>query len=113
MICEVEQDIAFERIVQLLGCKWSVRILSELVEGPRRPSEILRSQDGLAPRVLHRCLGRMSKDGLVHKHVFATVPPHTEYTLTPDGMEFVNLLKSAQRLAETWKGTQGPVRLRE
>lgn len=109
----MELEIAFDRIVQLLGCKWSVRILTLLdASGPIRPSQVLRDVDGLPARVMHRCLARMERDGLLVKTVFATVPPHTEYDLTDAGRQFVELLDSAKGLARTWQGTQPPVRLR-
>ena len=107
----MEADIAFARIVQLLGCKWSVQILSFLAEETVRPSELLRQVEGLPARVMHRCLARMTRDGLVSKTVFASVPPHTEYSLTADGREFVGLLDTAKHMAGRWTGTQPPVRL--
>jgi DNA-binding HxlR family transcriptional regulator len=108
----MDASLAYERIVQLLGCKWSVRIVLELdARGPSRPSELLRSVEGLAPRVLHRCLARMEADGLLQKQVFACVPPRSEYSLTEEGREFVALLRNINDLAERWEGTQRPVRV--
>jgi DNA-binding HxlR family transcriptional regulator len=51
----------------------------------------------------------MERDGLVTKTVFPSVPPHTEYKLSPDGMEFLELLDTVKDLAVRWKGTQLPV----
>lgn len=107
----MEFDIAYERVAQLLGCKWSVRILTFVATGPKRPSEILKSEDGLAAKVMHRCLGRMEKDGLLEKTVLAEVPPHTQYHLTDQGRKFIELLDFAKEIARGWKGTQRPVRL--
>lgn len=108
----MEREVAFERIVQLMGCKWSVRILGCLRQGPARPSQLVRDVEGLPARVMHRCLARMEKDGLLEKTVYATVPPHTEYALTADGRDFVELLDAAKDMAKRWNGTQPPVRLR-
>jgi DNA-binding HxlR family transcriptional regulator len=107
----LRQEQAFERIAQLIGCKWSVRILSSLEDGPRRPSQLLKREDGLAARVLHRCLNRMERDGLLEKTVLPEVPPHTEYALTSAGRDFMRLLATVREMAERWKGTQPPVRL--
>lgn len=105
----MDRELAFERIVQLLGCKWSLSILAALKTDTCRPSALLRMVEGLPPRVMHRCLGRMERDGLVTKTVFPSVPPHTEYKLSPDGMEFLELLDTVKDLAVRWKGTQLPV----
>jgi DNA-binding HxlR family transcriptional regulator len=107
----METETAFERIAQLIGCKWSVRILVSLSTGVTRPSQILKQEDGLSARVMHRCLNRMEKDGLLQKTVLAEVPPHTEYTLTDQGREFVNLLSTVRDMAKQWKGTQRPVKM--
>jgi DNA-binding HxlR family transcriptional regulator len=104
-------DEALERIAQILGCKWSVKILYALNEGERRPSELLREWEAIAPRVLHRCLNRLELDGLLSKQTFAEVPLRTEYELTEQGREFVALLNSAQGLATQWTGSQRVIEL--
>lgn len=106
----MDAETAFERIAQLIGCKWSVRILTSLKQGPLRPSQLLKQERGLSPKVLHRCLNRMERDGLLNKTTLPEVPPHTEYALTNSGCEFVKLLDSARELAQNWKGAQPPVR---
>lgn len=103
----LDRDQAYERIAQILGCKWSLLIFDRLATKERvRPSEILKSADGLAPRVLHRCLSRLERDGLLAKEVFAEIPPRTEYALTEQGRRFVQLLDDARGLAATWTGDQ-------
>jgi len=104
-------DEALERIAQILGCKWSVKILRVLGDGERRPSELLREWDEMAPKVLHRCLNRLECDGLIAKETFAEVPLRTEYTLTAQGREFVNLLESARSMSNQWSGTLRKVAL--
>lgn len=107
----MDSELAFERIVQLIGCKWSVKILTSLRAGPQRPTQLLRQEEGLSAKVLHRCLNRMEKDGLLGKTVLPAVPPHTEYALTDVGRKFLGLLDSVRELAQAWHGTQRPVRL--
>lgn len=97
---------AYERIAQIMGCKWSVRILDALANGSARPSELLRECGGLAERVLHRCLNRLQRDGLISKRCYAEIPPHTEYELTAMGKEVLRLLESAWSLADRWEGSQ-------
>lgn len=99
-------DEALERIAQILGCKWSVKILCALYSSERRPSELLREWDEMAPKVLHRCLNRLELDGLIAKETFTEVPPRVEYELTDQGKQFVALLDTARNLSSHWKGSQ-------
>jgi DNA-binding HxlR family transcriptional regulator len=98
-------DEALDRIAQILGCKWSTRILSSLCAGERRPSEMLRECDEMAARVLHRCLNRLLSDGLITKQTFAEVPVRVEYELTDQGREFTALLEKATKISCAWQGT--------
>lgn len=102
-------DQAFDRIAQIMGCKWSVLILDELSEGAQRPSELLKKCPDVAPRVLHRCLNRLERDGLIQKETFNEIPPKVEYSLTEQGQSFYSLLKGARDLAKQWEGRQPKV----
>jgi DNA-binding HxlR family transcriptional regulator len=104
-------DEALERIAQIIGCKWSVKILRALGDGERRPSELLREWEEMAPKVLHRCLNRLESDGLLAKETFAEVPLRTEYALTAQGREFLGLLSSACSMSTQWTGTLRKVEL--
>ena len=102
----LSSDEALERIAQILGCKWSLKILTCLDGGEKRPSQVLRQHDEMAPKVMHRCLQRLERDGLLTKQTYAEVPPRVEYELTKQGREFVKLLDSAKSISTNWTGTQ-------
>lgn len=102
-------DEALERIAQIMRCKWSVKILCALSAGERRPSELLREWEEIAPKVLHRCLNRLELDGLIAKSTFPEVPPRVEYTLTDQGKEFIALLDTVQTMSAQWTGHQRKV----
>jgi DNA-binding HxlR family transcriptional regulator len=102
----LDSDEALERIAQILGCKWSVKILCGLNQGDRRPSQLLKSCEEMAPRVMHRCLNRLERDGLLTKETYPEVPPRVEYELTEQGRNFVHLLASAKSMSSSWSGTQ-------
>ena len=69
----------------LIGNKWKVLILRDLMEGTRRFGELKRSVGGVSQKVLTQQLRAMEADGLVHREVYAEVPPRVEYSLTPLG----------------------------
>lgn len=101
----LDTDQAYARITQIMGCKWSGRILNSIMQGRTRPNEILKGLAGLAPRVMHRCLNRLERDRLLTKVVLPEVPPHVEYSLTRDGKRLLALFDAATKLAEAWPGS--------
>lgn len=102
-------EVAYGRITQILGCKWSLHILGSIDAGLSRPSQMTKSNEGLAPRVLHRCLNRLEADGLLEKTSYPEIPPRVEYALTGQGRELLELVRGMNRLAQSWTGSQGPI----
>jgi DNA-binding HxlR family transcriptional regulator len=100
------QADAFDRIAEVMGCKWSLLILDKIRTGVTRPGAIEREVEGLTATVLHRCLNRMERDGLLVKEVFPEIPQRVEYGFSPQGDEFVRLIDHARNLAGVWRGIQ-------
>ncbi len=65
--------------------KWAGLILMLLAAGSARFNELRRRVDGISPKVLSQVLKRLERDGLLTRHVFATVPVTVEYRITPLG----------------------------
>ena len=74
-----------ETTISLIGDKWKVLILRELMGGTKRFGELQRGVGKVSQKVLTSQLRSMEADGLVHREVFAEVPPRVEYSLTPLG----------------------------
>ena len=74
-----------ETTLTLIGNKWEVLILRDLMEGTKRFGELRRSVGHISQKVLTSQLRAMEEAGLVHREVFAEVPPRVEYSLTPLG----------------------------
>jgi DNA-binding HxlR family transcriptional regulator len=81
----------------VFGCKWSIRILTLIHQGVRRPGEIERSLAGLTTKVQHHYFRRMMSLGILQREVFPEVPPRVEYRLTPFGEKFVPLLEQIEQ----------------
>ena len=77
----------------LLSSKWCVDVLLALGDGPRRYHELLAQLDGISEKVLTQTLRAMERDGLLHRHVHAEVPPRVEYTLSALGASMASPLK--------------------
>ncbi|MBN6152115.1 helix-turn-helix transcriptional regulator [Xanthomonas sp. AmX2] len=73
------------QVLARVGEKWSVLIITLLAGGPRRFTEIKRAINGISQRMLTLCLRGLERDGLIKRTVFAVMPPHVEYELTPLG----------------------------
>lgn len=71
--------------VQLIGSKWKLLILRNLLERPWRFNELKRSLDGISQKVLTDSLRSMEKDGIITRTVYPEVPPHVEYALSELG----------------------------
>ncbi|MER6443916.1 winged helix-turn-helix transcriptional regulator [Streptomyces venezuelae] len=72
-------------VFELLANKWTGLAITALQDGPRRFGDLRRTLDGISPKVLTRTLRRLEDNGLVHRTVYAEVPPRVEYELTPLG----------------------------
>ena len=68
--------------VQLIGSKWKLLILRNLLQRPWRFNELKRSLDGISQKVLTDSLRSMEEDGLITRTVYPEVPPHVEYALS-------------------------------
>lgn len=75
-----------ERALKVIGGRWKVFALYYLFEGPRRLSELRRLVPGVSQKVLVQALRELEEHGVVHREVFAEVPPRVVYTATALGM---------------------------
>jgi DNA-binding HxlR family transcriptional regulator len=80
---------AVSGILQRIGDKWSVLIITRLGEGPRRFNEIKRMIGGISQRMLTLTLRNLERDGLVSRTVTPTVPPRVDYALTDLGRDLL------------------------
>ncbi len=72
-------------ILDHVGDKWSSLLLLALAVRPHRFGELKRAVPDISQRMLTQCLRDLQRDGIISRHVFATVPPSVEYRLTEMG----------------------------
>jgi DNA-binding HxlR family transcriptional regulator len=84
--------------LQMLGDKWTMLVVRELLGGPKRTMELLNSLFPISSRTLVGRLRDMEKDRLVERTDFGGNPPHIEYALTQRGMLLMPLLESLRQL---------------
>lgn len=81
-----------ETTLMLIGDKWKVLILRDLMDGTKRFGELKKSVEGISQKVLTSHLRQMEDKGLISRKVYAEVPPKVEYTLTELGMSLQPVL---------------------
>lgn len=81
-----------ETTLMLISNKWKVLIIRDLLEGTKRFSELQRSVGDISQKVLTANLRDMERSGLVHRQVYAEVPPRVEYRLTTTGQSLKPIL---------------------
>lgn len=78
-------DCPVATTVGLLGNKWKLLILRDLLSGSKRFGELRKSLIGISQKVLTANLRSMEADGLLIRTVFPEVPPRVEYSLSEIG----------------------------
>ncbi len=78
--------------VSLMGSKWKLLIIRNLMKRPWRFNELHKSLDGVSQKVLTDSLRQLIKDGIVYRKDYKTNPPHVEYGLTELGKRLQSLL---------------------
>ena len=89
--------------VQLIGNKWKLLILRNLLARPWRFNELQKSLDGISQKVLTDSLRSMEADGIITRTVFPEVPPRVEYALSELGESMRPILNSMQTWGENYK----------
>ena len=94
-------DCPVATTVSLIGSKWKLLIMRNLLVRPWRFNELQKSLEGISQKVLTDSLRSMEEDGIITRTVFPEVPPRVEYALSELGESMRHIIKSM----ETW-GTE-------
>jgi DNA-binding HxlR family transcriptional regulator len=86
--------------IKIIGAKWTLLILRDLMSGKKRFGELQRSLMGISPKTLTVRLHQLEADGLVHREVFAEIPPHVEYALTDRGHSLQQIIHAMRDWGE-------------
>lgn len=95
-----------ETTLTLIGDKWKVLILRDLMPGTKRFGELKKSVGNVSQKVLTAQLRAMEESGLVNRKVYAEVPPRVEYSLTELGKSLKPILDSMLAWGEAYKAKQ-------
>ena len=96
-----------ETTLLLIGDKWKVMILRDLMTGTKRFGALRRSIPAISQKLLTQQLRAMEADGLVHREVYAEVPPRVEYSLTETGESLRPVLDAMSVWGRQYQRDQG------
>lgn len=92
-----------EITLQLIGNRWKVLIVRDLLEGTKRFGELKKSVGSITQKVLTQNLREMEESGLLIRKVYAEVPPIVDYTLTELGYSLKSILDSMIEWGTSYK----------
>ena len=96
-VCPVETTL------MLIGDKWKVLILRDLMPGTKRFGELKKSIGSVSQKVLTAQLRDLEEKGLVSRKVYAEVPPRVEYSLTELGKSLSPILDAMREWGEHYQ----------
>ena len=96
-------DCPVQTTVQLIGSKWKLLILRNLMARPWRFNELQKSLEGISQKVLTDSLRTMEADGIVTRKVYAEVPPRVEYSLSELGESLRPVIKAMEAWGTEYK----------
>jgi DNA-binding HxlR family transcriptional regulator len=84
-------DCGIAKALEIIGAKWTILIVRDLLEGPRRFGELERSLEGISPRTLALRLKELEQDGILMRDCSAG-EFHPVYSLTDKGRSLQDIL---------------------
>ncbi len=87
-------------VENIVGCKWSLAVLTLVRQGVHRPGAMEQAIDGLSAKVLNERLRKLVRYGILDKTSYAELPPRVEYRMTPFGQRFIAILDQIEALQE-------------
>jgi len=99
---------AVARTSEIVGLKWTLVIVHDLSEGPRRFSELGHACPGISPRTLSERLHMLEREGVVVRCAYHEHPPRVDYRLTDKGRALLRITAEMRRFGQDWPCTRRP-----
>lgn len=98
-------DCGIRIAMEVIGGKWKSCIIFELAEGSRRPSELHRLFPEANARVIDQQLKELETCGIIEKKIYAELPPHSEYSITPAGKTLIPVVRQLEQWGNDFRPT--------
>ena len=93
-------DCPVRKTSRIINGKWTTLILRDLLTGKKRFSELQRSLEDVSTKILSARLKFLESEGIVNRTLFPTVPPKTEYELTPLGENLKHVISAMAQFGD-------------
>jgi DNA-binding HxlR family transcriptional regulator len=104
MMTKESSTSAAHMVEDVLGCKWTLRVLGAIRAGVVRPGALEREIRGISTKVLNERLRKLDRFGIIQRRAFPEVPPRVEYRLTVFGRRFLRVLDAVDALERELPG---------
>lgn len=98
-----DENCIIQVSLALIADKWTLLVLTTLMQGTKRNSDLQRQVIGISPKMLSQTLKTLLKYGMISRKVYPEVPPRVEYTLTEFGTSLVEPLSSFYDWSVDWE----------
>ena len=99
----IDTSCGFRIAIEVMGGKWKPYIIYELLDGPRRPSELQRRIPEASERVLAQQLRELTEYGVIQKQVIDPVRRHSEYSLTDLGRSLIPIIEQLRQWGNAFR----------
>lgn len=96
----LRERLAYRRLEDVVGCKWSAAVLAAIAQNVRRPGQLERFIPGISTKVLSERLRRLIDYELITRREFPGKVLHVEYALTDTGRKLVAIIEQIRDLDE-------------
>ncbi|WFR65629.1 helix-turn-helix domain-containing protein [Paenibacillus amylolyticus] len=87
-----QYESGVQAMLELVGGKWRILILHQLISGKKRTSELRRAIPGITQKVLTQQLRELEKNEIIHRIIHPEIPPKVEYELTAYGLTLQDII---------------------
>lgn len=101
-------DCAVARALAVVGARWTLVVLHNLMDGPKRFSDLQRHIPAASPKMLTVRLRDLEKLGLLTRTIHAEVPPRVEYRLTARGRSLRPIIASIEKWGQSLRPAKRP-----
>jgi DNA-binding HxlR family transcriptional regulator len=104
----LDERSAYQRLEDVVGCKWSAAVVGALRRGVHRPGQLERYIPGISAKVLTERLKKLRDYGLITREDRSGAALHVEYNLTPTGEKLADIIEQLYTLQAEHSSTIRP-----
>jgi len=99
---ETQQTCPVARSLGLIGDRWTLLVVRDLLRGGTRFADLMQSLEGISPNVLSTRLKTLEDDGILERSIYEHHPPRAEYHLTEKGRALSSVIGAIYDWGEQW-----------